>query len=107
MASEKHLSTQQLTYYIKYLVGKEDAFDVSSQELDGVTKINVFVDSACVGKVLGKNGTIACLIRQLLRHIASFQGHRVEFDVKPRFQKKRVRNRAQRPTKLRSVYTGQ
>ncbi len=65
----------------KALVSNPDQVVVTETESEGETVLQLTVDPADVGKVIGKQGRIAKAIRSVLKAAASREEKRVSLDI--------------------------
>ncbi len=68
-------------YIVRPLVDEPDAVDVSIAEDDGRSIIEVRVNEADAGKVIGRQGRVIKSIRTLTRAAASRKGAHVEVEL--------------------------
>lgn len=67
-----------LVYLAKNLVAKPEAVEVTeTQEEQGIVNLELSVDSADMGKVIGKEGRIIRALRDLVKVLAIKQNSRV------------------------------
>ena len=65
----------------KALVDKPEAVHVTEREEDGETILELSVDSADMGKVIGKQGRIAKALRSVVKAAAAKEDKRVVVDI--------------------------
>jgi len=70
-----------LTYIAKSLVDNPDEVNVTERETETETVFELRVNSADMGKVIGRQGRIAKEIRALMRSVAVRQGKRISVDI--------------------------
>jgi len=68
-------------YLVTSLVDEPDAVNVVTTESEGTLSFEVTVDSADVGKIIGRQGRIIKAIRTLARAAGSTQDRNVEVEV--------------------------
>ncbi|MCL2408878.1 MAG: KH domain-containing protein [Oscillospiraceae bacterium] len=73
---------KDLLYYIaQNLVDNPDDVTVTEREEPNETVFELRVNSADMGKVIGRGGRIAKEIRALMRSVAQRQGKRISVDI--------------------------
>ena len=70
-----------LTYIAQNLVEHPQAVDVQETETDGNVVLELRVDPSDMGKVIGRQGRIAKVIRTLMRSVAQRQGKKVSVEI--------------------------
>jgi len=70
-----------LIYIAQNLVDNPDEVNVTARETDSETVFELRVNSADMGKVIGRQGRIAKEIRALMRSVAQRQGMRISVDI--------------------------
>ena len=70
-----------LLYIAQNLVDNPDEVEVTERETESETVFELRVNSADVGKVIGRQGRIAKEIRVLMRSVAQRQGKRISVDI--------------------------
>jgi len=70
-----------LTYIAQNLVDNPDDVSVTEREADSETVYELRVNSADMGKVIGRGGRIAKEIRALMRSVAQRHGKRISVDI--------------------------
>ena len=70
-----------LLYIAQNLVDNPDDVSVTERETESETVFELRVNSADVGKVIGRQGRIAKEIRALMRSVAQRQGKRISVDI--------------------------
>ena len=72
-----------LTAIVSGLVEKADAVKVTADPAneEGVVVYHVSVDSADMGRIIGKQGKIAKSIRTVMRAAASRSGEKIQVDI--------------------------
>ena len=68
-------------YLIKSLVDNTEAVAITETEVDGRTVITVKVDSADMGRVIGKDGRIIKSIREIVRAYSAKNHTKVSVDI--------------------------
>jgi predicted RNA-binding protein YlqC (UPF0109 family) len=68
-------------YVAKTLVDDPDAVSVTEVEEDGETVIELHVAEDDMGKVIGRNGSVAKALRTLLKVTAARQGTSVTLEI--------------------------
>jgi len=68
-------------YLIKSLVDNTEAVAITEADVDGRTVITVKVDSADMGRVIGKDGRIIKSIREIVRAYSAKNGHKVVVNI--------------------------
>ena len=63
--------TEVVEYIVKQLTEKPEAVKIAEREDGDVTVIDVTVDPADMGRVIGKGGRVAQSIRSIVRSISS------------------------------------
>ena len=66
----------------KALVDHPEEVVVTESENDGVTTIELHVDSSDMGKVIGKQGRIAKAIRSVVKAASTKENTRVDVEIK-------------------------
>lgn len=76
------MSAKELVEYVaKTLVDDPDAVEVTEVEEDGGTVIELHVAEDDMGKVIGRNGSVAKAMRTLLKVTAARQGSSVTLEI--------------------------
>ncbi len=70
-----------LEFIAKHLVDNPDAIVLENENRDGRVVFRLKVDSADVGKVIGRNGKTASALRTLLTAVAAKQGKRASLEI--------------------------
>ena len=70
-----------LLYIARNLVDNPDEVTVTERETETETVFELRVNSADMGKVIGRQGRIAKEIRALMRSVAQRQGKRISVDI--------------------------
>ena len=70
-----------LLYIAQNLVDNPEDVTVTERETESETVFELRVNSADVGKVIGRQGRIAKEIRALMRSVAQRQGKRISVDI--------------------------
>jgi predicted RNA-binding protein YlqC (UPF0109 family) len=70
-----------IEYVAKSLVDDPDAVRVEVHEEDGTTVIELHVAEADMGKVIGRNGSVAKALRTLLKVTATRSGEDVSLEI--------------------------
>ena len=68
-------------YLIKSLVDNTEAVSITETDVDGRTVITVKVDSADMGRVIGKDGRIIKSIREIVRAYSAKNHAKVSVDI--------------------------
>lgn len=68
-------------YLIKSLVDNTEAVSIIETDVDGRTVITVKVDSADMGRVIGKDGRIIKSIREIVRAYSAKNHAKVSVDI--------------------------
>jgi hypothetical protein len=76
------VSAKELVEYVaRTLVDDPDAVEVTEVEEDGETVIELHVAEDDMGKVIGRNGSVAKALRTLLKVTAARQGSSVTLEI--------------------------
>jgi hypothetical protein len=76
------VSAPELVEFVaKSLVDDPDAVTVEVHEEDGETVIELHVAEDDMGKVIGRNGSVAKAMRTLLKVVAARQGEDVSLEI--------------------------
>ncbi len=76
------MSAPELVEFVaKSLVDDPDAVSVEVHQEDGVTVIELHVAEPDMGKVIGRNGSVAKALRTLLKVVATRQGEDVTLEI--------------------------
>lgn len=76
------MSAKELVEYVaKTLVDDPDSVEVTEVEEDGETVIELHVAEDDMGKVIGRNGSVAKALRTLLKVTAARQGSSVTLEI--------------------------
>jgi hypothetical protein len=76
------VSAKELVEYVaRTLVDNPDAVEVTEVEEDGETVIELHVAEDDMGKVIGRNGSVAKALRTLLKVTAARQGSSVTLEI--------------------------
>ena len=76
------MSAKELVEYVaRTLVDNPDAVEVTEVEEDGETVIELHVAEDDMGKVIGRNGSVAKALRTLLKVTAARQGSSVTLEI--------------------------
>jgi uncharacterized protein len=76
------VSAKDLVEYVaKTLVDDPDAVEVTEVEEDGETVIELHVAEDDMGKVIGRNGSVAKALRTLLKVTSARQGTSVTLEI--------------------------
>jgi uncharacterized protein len=70
-----------LDYIIKSIVTNEDAVSIQEEEREGMIYFTISVDTADIGKVIGKEGKIIRSIRNAMKIPAIKQGKRINISL--------------------------
>ena len=68
-------------YVAKSLVDDPDAVTVDVVEEDGATVIELHVAEDDMGKVIGRNGSVAKALRTLLKVVAAREGESISLEI--------------------------
>ena len=68
-------------YVAKSLVDDPDAVKVDVIEEDGATVIELHVADDDMGKVIGRNGSVAKALRTLLKVVAAREGESISLEI--------------------------
>jgi predicted RNA-binding protein YlqC (UPF0109 family) len=76
------VSAKELVEYVaRTLVDNPEAVEVTEVEEDGETVIELHVAEDDMGKVIGRNGSVAKALRTLLKVTAARQGSSVTLEI--------------------------
>ena len=76
------MSAKELVEYVaKSLVDNPEAVKVTEVEEDDVTVIELHVAEDDMGKVIGRNGSVAKALRTLLKVTAAREGSSVQLEI--------------------------
>jgi len=76
------VSARELVEYVaKTLVDDPDAVEVTEVEEDGQTVLELHVAEDDMGKVIGRNGSVAKALRTLLKVTSARQGTSVTLEI--------------------------
>ena len=76
------MAAKELVEYVaKSLVDDPDAVKVEVVEEDGATVIELHVAEDDMGKVIGRNGSVAKAIRTLLKVVATREGTPIALEI--------------------------
>lgn len=76
------MSAAELVEYVaKSLVDDPDAVSVAAQQEGGGTVIELHVSDADMGKVIGRNGSVAKALRTLLKVVATREGQPISLEI--------------------------
>ncbi len=70
-----------VTYVAKSLVDDPDAVSVEVHEEDGGQVIELTVAEDDMGKVIGRNGSVAKALRTLLKVVATREGQSISLEI--------------------------
>ena len=70
-----------VTYVAKSLVDDPDAVSVEVHEEDGGQVIELSVAEDDMGKVIGRNGSVAKALRTLLKVVATREGESISLEI--------------------------
>jgi len=70
-----------VTYVAKSLVDDPDAVSVEIHEEDGGQVIELSVAEDDMGKVIGRNGSVAKALRTLLKVVATREGQSISLEI--------------------------
>jgi hypothetical protein len=74
-------AVELVTYVAKSLVDDPDAVSVEVHEEDGGQVIELSVAEDDMGKVIGRNGSVAKALRTLLKVVATREGESVSLEI--------------------------
>jgi hypothetical protein len=74
-------AVELVTYVAKSLVDDPDAVSVEVHEEDGVQIIELSVAEDDMGKVIGRNGSVAKALRTLLKVVATREDQPVSLEI--------------------------
>ncbi len=76
------MSAPQLVEYVaRSLVDDPEAVSVEVHDEDGATVIELHVAEDDMGKVIGRNGSVAKALRTLLKVVATRQGEDISLEI--------------------------
>ena len=74
-------AVELVTYVAKALVDDPDAVRVEVHEEDGVQVIELLVAEDDMGKVIGRNGSVAKALRTLLKVLSTREGEPISLEI--------------------------
>jgi predicted RNA-binding protein YlqC (UPF0109 family) len=74
-------AVELVTYVAKSLVDDPDAVSVEVHEEDGGQVIELSVAEDDMGKVIGRNGSVAKALRTLLKVVATREGESISLEI--------------------------
>ncbi len=74
-------AVELVTFVAKSLVDDPDAVRVEVHEEDGVQVIELTVAEDDMGKVIGRNGSVAKALRTLLKVVATRDGESISLEI--------------------------
>ena len=74
-------AVELVTYVAKSLVDDPDAVSVEVHEEDGGQVIELSVAEDDMGKVIGRNGSVAKALRTLLKVVATREGQSITLEI--------------------------
>jgi predicted RNA-binding protein YlqC (UPF0109 family) len=74
-------AVELVTYVAKSLVDDPDAVSVKVHDEDGGQVIELTVAEDDMGKVIGRNGSVAKALRTLLKVVATREGHPISLEI--------------------------
>jgi predicted RNA-binding protein YlqC (UPF0109 family) len=74
-------AVELVTYVAKSLVDDPDAVSVEVHEEDGAQVIELSVAEDDMGKVIGRNGSVAKAMRTLLKVVATRDGQSISLEI--------------------------
>jgi len=74
-------AVELVTYVAKSLVDDPDAVSVEVHEEDGVQVIELSVAEDDMGKVIGRNGSVAKALRTLLKVVATREDQPISLEI--------------------------
>ena len=74
-------AVELVTYVAKSLVDDPDAVSVEVHEEDGGQVIELSVAEDDMGKVIGRNGSVAKALRTLLKVVATREGQSISLEI--------------------------
>jgi len=76
------MSAPELVEFVaRSLVDDPEAVSVDVQDEDGATVIELHVAEGDMGKVIGRNGSVAKAMRTLLKVVATRQGEDISLEI--------------------------
>lgn len=76
------MAAKELVEYVaKSLVDDPDAVKVEVIEEDGATVIELHVADDDMGKVIGRNGSVAKALRTLLKVVSAREGESIQLEI--------------------------
>ena len=70
-----------IEYVAKSLVDNPDAVKVEVIDEDGAQVIELHVDESDMGKVIGRNGSVAKALRTLLKVVSAREGESISLEI--------------------------
>jgi predicted RNA-binding protein YlqC (UPF0109 family) len=74
-------AVELVTYVARSLVDDPDAVSVEVHEEDGAQVIELSVAEDDMGKVIGRNGSVAKALRTLLKVVATREGQSISLEI--------------------------
>lgn len=74
-------AVELVEYVAKALVDDPDAVSVEAHQEDGVQVIELHVAEDDMGKVIGRNGSVAKALRTLLKVLATREGEPISLEI--------------------------
>jgi uncharacterized protein len=74
-------AAELVEYVAKSLVDQPEAVSVEVHEEDGGTVIELHVAEEDMGKVIGRNGSVAKALRTLLKVVATREGSTISLEI--------------------------
>jgi hypothetical protein len=74
-------AVELVTYVAKSLVDDPDAVSVEVHEEDGAEVIELHVAEDDMGKVIGRNGSVAKALRTLLKVVSTREGRPISLEI--------------------------
>jgi predicted RNA-binding protein YlqC (UPF0109 family) len=74
-------AVELVTYVAKSLVDDPDAVSVKVHDEDGAQVIELTVAEDDMGKVIGRNGSVAKALRTLLKVVATREGQPISLEI--------------------------
>jgi predicted RNA-binding protein YlqC (UPF0109 family) len=74
-------AVELVTFVAKSLVDEPDAVSVEVHEEDGAEVIELHVAEGDMGKVIGRNGSVAKALRTLLKVVSTREGRPISLEI--------------------------
>ena len=72
---------EMLKTIVKYLVDNPDAIEITKRQEERSTTLELRVDPADMGKIIGRQGKMAKAIRTLMKAYATKEGTKINVDI--------------------------